>query len=132
MDEKEFNFKGKNSSFLWDSKNNILFIKLWGNIDAEAAEEFSVFDNKFFKEFFTGKSIKMLVDALDATSLNHEARRIFVGTIKGFNVKTKVAVCCKNAVFRVIGFFIAAVAKNLINILFFSDKEKALEWLNKE
>lgn len=132
MDKDKFEFTGKNSSFLWDSEKKILYIGLYGDFDAEAAKEFKAADDKFFKEFFTGDFIKMLVDALKITSLNHEARRILSDAVKNYNVKTKVAVCYKNIVFKIIGSFIAAGSMNKINIMFATNREEALRWLMKK
>lgn len=128
MEEKEFNIKGEVFSLKWDPNSQILFIDFWGEQTQKTAKEFEEAENIFFNKFPV-KSLKIFVDAMKVTEVDHEARRTFSEAVKKYPIPAKTAICYKNILFKIIAGFITTVSMGRLKVKFFEDKEKALEWL---
>lgn len=124
---KEFFYKGKKFTFQWDSKNEFVLIKLWGEHNKEDAEDFKRVSEEFLEKFPEADPARMLIDCSEQGKMDFETRRIYTQAIK-LPRKAYIAVFWKNVLVRITaGFLLTASGRK--NLKLFESKEKALKWL---
>ena len=122
ISEKEY-LVAKNKVVIQDK--NIVFIEAHGGQTDEIAKAHLEL-NKTITCILNG-NVKLLIDLNDAGKSSTEARKIWQ-KIAEFKSTKKVALFGMHPVAKVLASFVIGVTSNK-NILFFSRKDKALDWL---
>lgn len=130
MNEKSFHYKGKNFTMDWDEETKIVSIAVGGHHKKEDAEEF-VGKFKEFIENFSDTPFKILVNGLNLSKSDHEARRVYTEYVRGnfkHGLAGSVALCSSNLFIRMVGKFVVSVAPST-KLRIFSKVEDGLKWL---
>ena len=128
--EEKGHYKGKNFTMDWDPDNKIIYIVVSGYHKKEDAEEFTAKFRDFLNDF-SSTPFKILVNGLELSKSDHEARRIYTKYVKGnfeHDLAGAVALCSKNLFIRMVGKFVVAVAPTT-RLRIFDKVEDGFSWL---
>lgn len=132
MDQNELQYKGEKFSIRWDPREEMFFMKFWGDHEKSDAEDFA-------KNFFdiadripkTG-AIYLLLDVSEQGKLNHEARRVYTYELAKRALPTYSAICGLNLVLRLaMGFILTVLKKKLKDVRSFATLEEGRKWLRE-
>lgn len=131
MEAEILKHKGENFSISFDSKENIIFVEMWGRQKLEDAKIFEAIANKFVNQIPEPNPVKILVTTLQSIKTDHMVRRFYTDLMKKQKREFKIAICGVNNLIKIVaGFVIAAINKQ--NIKIFTTPEEGLKWIKEK